>query len=398
MSDKLSLLIVDDEESVLLSLERLISSAFKELDVEVCDNGRQAWSIIQSKKPSIVISDLSMPIYDGFQLCKRVRSDESLDDIVFIVMTASQDAEKKQMALNAGADDFINKPIETASLKARIRSAIRISSLQRQLVEENKLLQALAAQLEDEISDMTMLAVKFLQARLPASFESMRRIADAAVIIAKELDGYDHEDLRGIEIAALLAQAGRIFLPDSKLNEPVLQNGRPVDKLMSQVPNSGKEIVSSVSRFEKPALYIAHIYENFDGSGIPNQLQSWQIPLPSRIIRVASDFEEQLSHSSMSPLAVIKQMHNYVKRLYDQRVVVLMEHYIRNNFKDYKSPADVAVNLARLQEGMKISRDIFTIKGLKLLPEGATLTARSIEQIIAHNSSDAILGGVYVYK
>lgn len=398
MEEKLSLLIVDDDDSVLLSLEKLIRTFFKDLNIHLSEDGKSAWTMIQNEKPNIVMSDISMPGFDGFQLCKRVRERDEFDDLYFIIMTASQDAEKKKLALNAGADDFINKPIESDSLKARLRSAIRIANMQHQIVEENKLLQDLAAVLENDVNDMTMLAVKFLQARIPSSFDSLKRIAEASLRIAEELGDFDKEGLKDIEISALLSQAGRIFLPDAKLNEPVLRNGILVDKIMSQVPNSGKEILSSVRRFSKAGEYVYHIYENIDGSGIPQQLKSWQIPLPSRIIRVALDFEEQLAASDKSPVTIIRKMHDYVQRLYDQRVVVLMEHYVLDKFRDYHSPNEKAINLANLQAGMKISRSIYTIKGQKLLPEGATLTERSINQIISHNSSDPILGGVYVYK
>jgi response regulator RpfG family c-di-GMP phosphodiesterase len=396
MENKIVVLIADDDLTILKTLEKYVSFNFPESQVIIADNGNTAWSLINQNKPSIIISDITMPGFSGIELLKKVRNDINLSDSYFILLTAAVENETRATAVEQGADDFIVKPLNTELLKSRLRSAFRLAKLQSHIKDENKILLKLAEQLENEIQDMIKLAVKFLQARIPASYDMLKRVADSSVWIAKSYGDIESEQIRDIEIASFLSQAGRIFLPDSMLKTPVLSNGLPTDPLMCQVPVSGKEIVSSVRRLKNVGDIILHIYENFDGSGIPDRLKSWQIPFASRIIRVALDYEELRKFQGKSPKESYELIKRESQRLYDHRVVILMEHYIKSHEKEEIDIYEVALQLAELEDGMVLTRDIYTDKGLKLIPKGATLSLGVIKKIIAHSSTDPILGNVYV--
>lgn len=326
--ESISFLIADDEQFVTVALSTLIKKAFPDHPIHVCHNGSDAWNLIQSVHPRIVLSDVSMPGLDGFQLLEKVRNHPQLNDIYFIIITANVDKDSKLQALEHGADDYITKPFSSEELLARIRSASRYVQLQMKLIEENKLLNELAKALEQDIKDMAMLAVKFLQARLPASADMLKEVAKASVWIAKQIGGFDREQLQDIEIAAYLSQSGKVFLPDELVKSPVMIAGRPTNKIMFNVPVSARDIVSSVARFADVGKILYHVYENFDGSGFPDRLQSWQIPMSSRIIRVALDFEEikqrTLKKTDDEILAMISSEAN---RLYDKRIVILLEQF-----------------------------------------------------------------------
>jgi response regulator RpfG family c-di-GMP phosphodiesterase len=396
MDNQTVILIADDDLTILNTLEKYIVSCFPESRIITADDGNTAWNLINSNKPSIIISDISLRGFSGIELLKKIRSDSDLSDIYFIMLTAVYDTDNREIADEHGADDFLLKPLNLDLLKSRLKSAFRLSKLQNQVKAENKVLLKLAEQLENEIQDMIKLAVKFLQARIPASYDMLKTVADASVWIAKSYGEIESDQIRDIEIAAFLSQAGRIFLPDSMLKTPVLTNGLPTDPLMCQVPVSGKEIVSSMRRFKTVGEIILHIYENFDGSGIPNRLKSWQIPFASRIIRVVLDYEEYRKFQGKSPKDSYELIKRESQRLYDHRVVILMEHYIKSHEKEEIDIYEVAMQLAELQEGMILTRDVYTDKGLKLIPKGATLNLGVIKKIIAHSSTDPILGNVYV--
>ena len=85
-------------------------------------------------------------------------------------------------------------------------------------------------------------------------------------------------------------------------------------------------------------------------------------------------------------------------RLYDPRVVFLMEQYIYTYEKELQNPNEVAVLLSDLKEGMVLAREIVTENNMKLLPAGAVLRKPIIDRIIAHNATDPILGNIYVKK
>lgn len=398
MKEDFSFLIIDDEVPVLIMLKRFISSAFPDNTVFTASNGVDGWQIIKDNHPSIVISDLSMPGLDGLELCKMIRERPELNDVYFIIITAHAEAARKIELLEHGADDFSSKPIVPDELLARIRSAIRIVKMQKKMQSENLVLEQLKNELEKYLQDMTRLSVKFMQARIPASYEMLERVAKESFWIAAHLDQFDAEQLRNIEIAAYLSQSGRMFLPDNMLKTAVMTNGIPTDKLMFQVPVSAREIVSGIDRFKEVGEILYHIYENFDGTGMPDRLQAWQIPIASRIIRAALDFEETLMLTDKSPKQILESMLLQTKRLYDHRIVVLLDQYITAELAQNTVSGFKAVQLAELAEGMTLARDVITHSGLKLIPEGATLTQKSIDRVIYHNTTDPILGNIYVKK
>lgn len=398
MNNNIKLLIADDDVSILTTLKKLIENSFSEIEILTAENGNDALSIINDKEPIIVLCDIFMPGPDGFKILEYVRTKTEMNDLYFIMLTAHSDSNQVKKALSMGADDFINKPLVFDIFLARLKSALRIIKLQLKLKEENTLLLDLAEELEQDIQDMTMLALKFMQARIPNSFDTQKRVAEASIWIAKQYGGFKKEELRHLEIAAFLSQAGRIFLPDSLLQKPVMVNGRPTDKLMYQVPISGKDIVASVTRFKDIGKIIYHIYENLDGSGIPEHLKSWQIPFASRIIRVALDYEEEKNLYNNSPEEIIDKMMSVSKRIYDHRVVVLLDHFIKTENRELYNPGEMPVKFTDLKPGMIIARDIFTDKGLKIVPEGFILKDNTINFIISHNANDPILGNIYVKK
>lgn len=396
MSKTITFLVVDDEKPVVMTLKALISKTFPDCEIYEASDGLTAWEMIKRHHPRIVISDLNMPGINGIELCQKIRNIDEFRFIFFILLTANTEKEQRLQAIKAGADDFLNKPFSADEFQARLGSGVRIAKMQIKMQDEKDLLIELADALEQEVQDMIKLAVKFLQARIPASMDMLKRVANASVWIAKHLGSEDHDVIRDIEIAAFLCHAGKIFLPDELLSKPVMIDGQPTDNLMHQIPVSARDIVSSVRRFQDVATYLYNIYENFDGSGFPQKIKTWQIPLASRIIRVALDFEEMRIFRNMTATEAIRVLQNNANRLYDQRVTVLMEQYIASIGEGGLGDVEKAIQLAELKAGMVITRDIVTNSGLKLMGAGSILTPKSIGWILSHNTSDPILGNVFV--
>lgn len=396
MSKPLSFLIVDDEETIIVSLNALIKKSFPQAVITKSYDGLEAFNLIKSQHPKIVISDYGLPKMNGLDLCRRVRADINLNDVYFIVVTANNDKNLKFEILEAGADDFLNKPFVTEELVARIRSASRYVRLQERLKEENKLLHDLANELEDSISDLRSLAYNLMHARIPNSINKMQKVAEICTWMAKQFNEFDETQISDIEIAASLCDCGKIILPDSMIKMPVVLDGQATHPLMHQVPVQSKEILSKVVRFKNSATFLYHVYENFDGTGFPDKLQSWQIPLASRIIRVASDYLDIMTYQKKSSKEALNLVSKGSKRFYDNRAVTLLEQYIATNSAKESGIKEQAVQLHELEDSMVLTRDIITNSGLKLIPSGATLRERTIKTIIAHNTTDPIIGDIYI--
>src|ERR1043165_5432953 len=135
------ILIVDDhEDNVELLRARLEAWGYT---AESAGDGEEALAKVQANPPDLILLDVMMPKIDGIEVARRVKSNEALPFIPIIMQTALDATENKVEGLNAGADDYITKPIDFAELKARLVSMLRIKRLQEELEErERQLMEA----------------------------------------------------------------------------------------------------------------------------------------------------------------------------------------------------------------------------------------------------------------
>jgi len=113
-------LVIDDEPALL----RAVSAALKarDYDVATVGTGQAAIDAIALTPPDVVVLDLGLPDLDGIEVCRRVRE---WSDVPIVVLSAEGSEERKVLALDQGADDYVTKPFSTAELLARIRVALR---------------------------------------------------------------------------------------------------------------------------------------------------------------------------------------------------------------------------------------------------------------------------------
>ncbi len=392
--ENLNFLVISADNLVISNIKTILATAYPNAELTTTSNLNEFWATLEKYKIDVIIYDNDFPGTDGLQLCKKLRGNGKYRKVYFILLYTSKGFLAK--ASEEPVDDFAVKPIETEEFLVRIRSAIKIIKMQRQLNEEHSLLVELAEALERQLNDTKQLVTKFISLRFPILAELTKKIATASVWIAKSMGNFNQDELEEIEFASYLAYAGKLCLPYELLEVPVLADGSPTDELMFQVPIKSKELLDTIASFSSIATIVYHIFENFDGSGIPQKLQSWQIPLQSRIIRVVLDYEEIQFFKKQTPEEALNMLKSYSRRLYDPKVVVFFEQFLFEFQEIQASVQENPVALQDLSEGMVLSRDIVTYSGIKLLPSGATLSSKSIQMIITHNTTDPILGNIYV--
>ena len=118
-----TLLVVDNQENILHYIKTEYQSLFKH--VYTAENGQEALEIIRYKLPSIVVSDVVMPVMNGFELCKAVKSDLSISHIPVILLTARDELSNQEMGYKLGADAFVPKPFDIKMLYYIIRTQLR---------------------------------------------------------------------------------------------------------------------------------------------------------------------------------------------------------------------------------------------------------------------------------
>lgn len=131
-------LVVDDVLPNIKLLEAKLMSEY--FDVRTASSGPEALEIIQSEIPDIVLLDVMMPGIDGFEVCKRIRNNPATAHLPVVMVTALSDPSDRVRGLEAGADDFLTKPVNSHELRARISAGARILSMQRELSEKNRVI------------------------------------------------------------------------------------------------------------------------------------------------------------------------------------------------------------------------------------------------------------------
>lgn len=119
---KPKILIVDDETFNVELLEGYLS---KDYSIMKAYNGNEALEIVGKTPPDLIILDIMMPDINGLQVCKIIKNDEKTSFIPIIIVTALNEKEIKIQAIEAGTDDFLNKPIDSIELTTRVRSLLR---------------------------------------------------------------------------------------------------------------------------------------------------------------------------------------------------------------------------------------------------------------------------------
>ncbi len=134
------ILVIDDS----LTVRELIADYLKDAGhiLETAASGEEAWTLIGETPPNLIISDWSMSGLSGIDLCMRVRENPQLANIYFLLLTAHEDQNDLLAGLNAGADEFISKPIRAEELLARVRAGLRLQQVTQSVLDSNRQLQA----------------------------------------------------------------------------------------------------------------------------------------------------------------------------------------------------------------------------------------------------------------
>ena len=169
------ILVVDDVEKNTRLLADLLAA--KGYRCSKASSGEQALALIASTSPDLVLLDVMMPGMSGYEVCRTLRADPRHALLPVVMVTAFDPAAERTNGLDAGADDFLNKPINQAELLARVRSLLRVKALQDQLLRERATPQATAAAQAARHGEFVVLC-----ARWPDRAEGAGAVAPDALI------------------------------------------------------------------------------------------------------------------------------------------------------------------------------------------------------------------------
>jgi len=170
------ILIIDDDPAIQLLLKRTLKS--QGYDVTVASDGEVGLANAQELRPALVICDWVMPRMNGLEVCRAIKTNSDLSTTFFILLTSLGSVEDRVKGLDAGADDFLCKPIEMNELKARVRAGLRLHQLNQDLTEQKQILEAELAE-----------AAEYVRSILPDKLTEPPVAIDVRFIPSRQLGG-----------------------------------------------------------------------------------------------------------------------------------------------------------------------------------------------------------------
>ena len=396
--DVISIAILHHDTATAAQMQKLLERLFTGASIRFETDGAEFRKSLELNQPSILLCDMHCGGRGGLALCAEIKESALLNDIYIIMLVDGAVSDERVEALSRGADDFLPMPATPDELLAKVQAGARIVRLHDQVNTERKRLRRLTEQMNKDLLELLEVAVNMIHCRIPDSQQTQERVIQASVWIARAFEDLGEAEIEDTRVAASLCMLGKLVLPDNLINQPVVLEGKATTELMRQVPIYAARMLEPSKRLENAANIIKHIYENYDGSGFPDRLKLYEIPIQSRIIRVVLDYVNYRDVLKLDPLDALDAVKRQDNHVFDPRFTQLLDEYLWTISTETMAKNVRALKIYELEDGMRIARDIVTNSGMKLLSAGAVCSSKNIERIINHASSDPILGAVYVFK
>ncbi|MCG8428427.1 MAG: response regulator [Chromatiales bacterium] len=290
-----TVLIVDDQSISRMILEELIRSIDETMDVESYADPIAALDWAKANKHDLVITDYKMPNMDGVEFTHWLRQIPSCADVPVVIITSVDDKAVRYKALEAGATDFLSKPIDHYECRARCRNLLKLRKQQDIIRDRARWLEnevkKKTTQLHQREKEILLRLAKAGEYRDEETGGHVCRTARYSYIIAKEL-GFNTEYCEVIQHAAPMHDIGKIGIPDQILLKPAKLTVSEWETMQTHTLIGYEILKDSSSEYLKCGATIAlgH-HERFDGKGYPNGLAGQDIPIEARIAAVADVFD-----------------------------------------------------------------------------------------------------------
>lgn len=286
--------IIDDSEMNLTLLSVLVTK-LGHGEPMVFSNACEGLNWCRENRPALVIVDYMMPELDGISLISQFRRAEGCQDIPVLMITANDDKDVRYRALEAGATDFLNKPVDRIEFSARVRNMLKLAESHRVLSDHAKWLADEVARATEAIHDrereLLFRMSRAAEFRDPETGAHIQRMAHYSRLIAVNI-GLSTEEQEVILRAAPMHDIGKIGVPDHILLKPGKLDADEWT-LMKRHAEIGFELLKgseSVTLQMAAVIALSH-HEWFDGSGYPLGVRGTEIPIAGRIAAVADVFD-----------------------------------------------------------------------------------------------------------
>ena len=308
--------IVDDSDINLTLLSALVRR-LGDCEPLLFQDSLRGLAWCAENRPDLVIVDYMMPELDGIEFIARLRQNNGCEDLPILMITANDDKEVRYEALQRGATDFLNKPVDRIEFSARVRNMLALGASRKKLADKaewlasevEKATRAVHAR-EQELLFRMSRAAEF---RDPETGAHIQRMAHYSRLIADRL-GLPADDQSLILRAAPMHDVGKIGIPDGILLKPGKLTPEEFDEMKRHTVIGHELLNGSESLVLQTAAIIAvSHHEKFDGSGYPYGLDGEDIPLFGRIVAVADVFDALTSVRPYKPAWPLERAEAYLR-------------------------------------------------------------------------------------
>ena len=223
--------------------------------------------------PHAILLDRGVAEIDGYEVCRRLKADIQFRLIPVIMMTSDESLEDAMRAVEAGADEFLSKPINRAELIVRLRSLTRMHRFNQELIGAESVALALA---------------RAVASKDGYSNGHVEQVANCSVLFGGTL-GLDPSELKILKYGAILHNVGKIAIPDAILEKTGELTPRE-RALFHQHPRVGCDICAPLKPLKPVQPIIRHHKEHWDGTGYPDGLRGEDIPLGAQIVGIVDAY------------------------------------------------------------------------------------------------------------
>jgi len=294
-----NVLVVDDD-----SIQHELLSEILRLEgyaVSFASDGLEAEQLIAQAPPDIVLLDVKLPYKNGLDVCRGIKQNPDTRLIPVVMVTGLSEAEDRLMGINAGADDFLTKPVDRAELRARVRLLLKRKEYTDELDRADHVLMALGRSIE---------------AKDTYTEGHCLRISEYSLLLGKELN-LSGEDLRALSLGGHVHDIGKVGVPDAILLKPTSLSPEEW-AVMRTHTLIGENICRPMRSFSVVLPIIRSHHEKQDGSGYPDGLSGRAIPLLARVMQLADIFDalttERPYKRAFSRVEALEQMQIEVEK------------------------------------------------------------------------------------
>ncbi len=264
--------VADDSPATVGLFHRVLTA--KGFEVCAATDGAAALAAILHERPDLVLLDVVMPGLDGFEVCRRLKAMPETRLLPVVLVTGLNDRDTRLAGIEAGADDFLTKPVDVHELVARVRSLVRLKRYTDALDSAESVIRSLALTIE---------------ARDPYTIGHCERLAAYAVALGQRL-GLEADELRALEQGGYLHDLGKIAIPDALLLKAGPLTAAEFE-VMRRHTLVGDALCGELQSLRRVRPILRSHHERYDGSGYPNGLRGDDIPLLAQIMGIVDVYD-----------------------------------------------------------------------------------------------------------